>query len=142
MLNRFNADIPPAWHAILIDETNYYLDEDFVSRCGGKIHGVYLANLNSRIYCCEITPSHELHLVGSVPEEWPEGEGEREDVYDALSEGDANGNQVVYYHCRAIDALPKDRKRAVELDEDEWRNVDDNGYETVLEAYRGSPAFG
>ena len=141
MPNRFNAKVPPAWNAILIDESEFYEDE-FLTRCGGKLYGVYLADLNSRTYCCELTPSNALYFIGSVPEEWPEDDEEKDSLYDDLSESDTCSPEVSYFHCHSIKAMPDSRKHAIQLDEDDWGDAENDGYEAALEAYQACPEFG
>lgn len=141
MPNRFNPEIPPAWHAVRFDETSFY-DEEFRKKYGvGKIYGVYVADFASRTYCCEITPSYEMHFMGSVIDEWPDDDDMRVELQDAMDENDRHSERVVYYHCRTINALAKARKHAIELDEDDWRDDSESGLEAAQESYYANPVW-
>lgn len=102
-------------HAMLLikDETRYWLDDDLIARCGGKIYGVYLFNERQVTYCCEITPSYELEFLESIPHSTaysrlPVGATEREE-YDAqveddetrskLQDADVDTDRWIYIHC-------------------------------------------
>jgi hypothetical protein len=138
----FNPDVAPAWHAVRINETGYY-DEKFLGEHGvEKIWGIYVTNFNSHTFCCELTPSYELHFMGSMPEDWPEDERKRESLFDDLSENDAHSSQVLYYHCSAIKALSDDCKHPIEIEEDDWRDdPEDSGLEAAREVLQGNPIW-
>lgn len=72
----------------------------------GSIYGVYVYDANSVTHCCEITPSYDCRLVHSVPGEFHEDEARRENIDEALRQGDAEGPDQQYTHCRGVDKLP------------------------------------
>lgn len=143
MPNRFNPDVPPAWHAIKLDETGHY-DKEFLEKYGvGKIYGVYIADFSSRTYCCEITPSYALYFINSVAE-YPDydDDDKRVEFLDELDECDGYTEPVVYFHCHTIKALPDDRKYPIHIQEDDWRDdPEGSGYEVAREECQGNPVW-
>jgi hypothetical protein len=138
-MNR-NDHIPPKWTAVRIDESQH-CSEGFLERCGGKVYGIYLADLNSVTYCCEITPSYCLIPVDLVAEEYPEEEDGREALYCELLEN--LGYDAVYMHCRDVDKMSDDNRSelSISLDEEDWRDDPERGEDEAFEHYHGCPAF-
>lgn len=65
---------------------------------------VYAYDDTKVTYCCEITPSRELHFLGTIPTEVPDGEEEREKFLDQIMEGDRQAESIAYCHCRDVDS--------------------------------------
>ena len=125
----------------LLEETENWNEE--ITKRAGKIFGVYLYNPDTRTHCCEITPSHELYFLHSVPENLPDDEDERERLLDDMDEGNLETERVSYMHCHTLKAMPRikrgelktgtyqyDRYRMREFDIDE-----------VIEHYQGNPDY-
>ncbi len=115
----------PHFFIFLNDETDCWLDEELVQRCGGSIKGVNFFNANRHVCCCEMTPSYEMEFLGSVsgkPTPYPEPvvqlsllsdippldyqlEHEREiDRIDMdLMDGDRGSDPVSYFHVTDIE---------------------------------------
>lgn len=89
----------------LIEETENWSRE--VTERARRIFGVYLYNPDTRTYCCEITPSHELYFLQSVPETVPDDENEREHLLDDINEGNFETERVSYVHCHTLKAMPR-----------------------------------
>lgn len=140
-----DKDTPPAWTAIQIDETRHWSAE-FLKKYGvTQIYGVYLYDANSRIYCCEMTPSYELSFIESVAGHGIDDEEVWEKFTDDVREADMDADEVIYMHCHDIDGMPaKDKKDLgfdLTTDGGAWWSDEDRGYDTVLEDYQGSPVF-
>ena len=137
MLNQerdFN-EIPRKWTAVRVDETRH-CGEEFVARCGGKVHQVYLFDANEVTYCCSLTPSYALYPVEVVAEEYPEEEGAREALFADLLEAMHGTESVCYYDCGVINRISEENKvsqmRGLAADADE---------DDALEFYQGNPDF-
>lgn len=88
-----------------LDETGYWVPS--IAERAGKIIGVYLYHNNLHVHCCELTPSYELHFVGSFYTAFNLEEDEREKLDEEIREGNADQELVTYMHCSQIDAMPK-----------------------------------
>lgn len=142
MPNRFNPEIPPAWHAVRLDETHFYgkmfLDEFGVE----KIYGVYVVDFSKRVHCCEITPSYELNFVNSVFDGGPDDDERLEELVQKLYEADACTDNVLYMHCNAVNALPEGCKHPIQIDEDEWGDTPENdGFDAAYEECQSNPVW-
>ena len=126
-------EIPRKWTAVRVDETGH-CGEEFVARCGGKVHQVYLFDANEVTYCCSLTPSYGLIPVEVVAEKYPEGEATREALFDELTTA-MEGAEFAYMDCSTIDRLSDENKvEQVGLE-------NDASEDEVLEHYHGSPTF-
>ena len=138
-----NDHVPPKWIAVRIDETEHWCDEKLVEQAG-KIWVVYLIDANSVTYCCELTPSHELHYVESVPENMLEDDREDEQMRDTIREDGCAEDYISYVHVHDINALSEQNKHDLKLESDDdywWKEENDRGFDTALEAYQGSPRW-
>ena len=100
------ADIKPDYHWIKLDETKHW-NNMFLIEIGpnAKITSTYIFDKNSVTYCCELTPSYELHRVAtdfSTSREMTEYEREIIDakIFQAI---EGNNDDVAYHHCSTID---------------------------------------
>jgi hypothetical protein len=89
---------------LLLDETEYWRSD--IQKACKKIFGVYLYSPDEVTHCCELTPSYECHPMPSVAQHLPYNPEKREEMYDNLASGDANGGDVSYFHCADIEKLP------------------------------------
>ena len=145
MPNRFNPDIPPSWHAIRLDETHFY-DKSFLDEYGvEKIYGVYVTDFNTRVYCCEITPSYELNFVNSVFDGGPDRDDDEEkfeNLEQELYKADAYTESVSYMHCGSVSALPEDCKHPIQIDDDDWGDTpENNGFDAAYEECQSNPVW-
>lgn len=130
--------IKTAWTIVAIDETHYW-SEDIIAKAG-KLYGVYLYDANRPVYCCELTPSYELHLIETV---WTHNTQDERLQMDVL-EGDAQNGQVCYYHCRDINHKDAKWKESLTRHDEEYEEIDDTGkvwdglLEDMLEYLRGN----
>ena len=140
-MNR-NEHVPPKWTAVRIDESQH-CGEEFLERCGGKVYAVYLVDMNSVTYCCEITPSYCMIPIDLVAGEYPDDEASREKLYEELQQAMWETDMVSYMHCRSVDRLPAESKWSIELqlDEEEWREDPLRCEDNAREVYTGCPAF-
>lgn len=88
------------------ESTSYYLDEEFVKRCGGKIWSLYTYTNECRTFCCELTPSYEQIYLGEFANSLPENELEIEEIESALLESSIQTDTVTYMHCSNVDRFP------------------------------------
>jgi hypothetical protein len=97
---------------VILDETVHAGDEFARKLRGGRIKSAYLFDAESATYLCELTPSHELHLIDTwaEPKEGDEfSEEEREEFYEALLPTADDG--VTYMHVSDVRAKgPRDVK--------------------------------
>ena len=75
------------------------------------IWGCYVFIPSRQVYCCEMTPSYECHSLPSQVEfidddYMSDHEREREEIEMCVMEGDSSNEQVSYYHCHSVDAMP------------------------------------
>jgi len=80
-----NMHIPPKYVACLLDMSEYCSPE-LLARCGGKVYlsGFYDDNLNT--YICSFDPMIFVQALEWVPEEYPEEEPARNDLWEELNE--------------------------------------------------------
>lgn len=126
----------PKWRLFFRDETEYW--PEIEAKGDLCVIAVYLFDANSHVYCCEMTPSYEMHEVGQyiypkVGREKPT-EGEYEDWHDYIDTYWKGMMNVSYFHVHTIQAnemhrfkpLPKDKDgkvldaRSDKLDEYVW----------------------
>lgn len=141
-MNKFNPEIPPAWHVIKLDETCFY-DKSFLDQYGvEKIYGVYIVDFSKRVYCCEITPSYELNFVKSIYEGGPDVEDEEAiEAFEChLYDCDAVTESVSYMHCGSIHSLPEDCKVPIQIQDSDWDDSDD-GFNAAYEECVSNPVW-
>ena len=97
--------VKPKWAIYKTDDTEYwfcgpqYAD---IKAAAGRIFSVYLFDRNLHVYCCSMTPAHEMHFVRS---EWEGVEGreysdeEREHIEDTINEDDIHAEPVSYVNA-------------------------------------------
>ena len=90
---------------LLLDETEYWRSD--IQKACKKIFGVYLYSPDEVTHCCELTPSYECYRTFSIAQRLPYNPEKREEMYDNLASGDANGSRdVKYFRCSDIDKFP------------------------------------
>jgi len=106
------------------DTESWNLPDKFQGKV--KIYSRYLYNPSEHTYCCELTPSRELHFLGS---EWAynnEGiefsDDEVEQLYEILLEGDTQTDNSTYMWNMKADKLPY--YEVNEEDEDKKDEID------------------
>lgn len=125
----------------LLEETENWAEE--ITQRAGRIFGVYLYNPDTRTHCCELTPSHEMYFLQSVPERLPENEVQREKLLDDIDEGNIETPHVDYVHCSTIKALPRIKRGQItqgtyHYDRYQMREFD---IDEVIEHYQGNPDY-
>jgi hypothetical protein len=139
--------ITPKFKVCRIDETKNWR-EDIQKLAGGTIYGTYFYDASRQTFCCEITPSYELHFLGSVAGEGIDGFEQAEKAHDELAEGDIHTELTSYVHCRAIDAMSKEDNQ--DFADDNWtptseEHEDEESYRELLDDCisdeRGNPTF-
>lgn len=125
----------------LLEETGNWNEE--IRERAGRIFGVYLYNPDTRTHCCEITPSHELYFLQSVPENLSDDEGEREQLLVDIDEGNLEAERVSYMHCHTLKAMPKIKRGELKQGtyycaRYQMREFD---IDEVIEHYRGNPDY-
>lgn len=124
---------------VILDQTQNWRD-DIVALAGGQIFQTYLFDADEQTYCCELTPSYELHPLYSTPVKYIKDDVAREALFDDLMMGDCQDEPVEYHQCQWIDKLPAERfyecdmtsidaERADYPSEKEW-------HDAVMEEYR------
>ena len=92
-----------------LDETRHWRDD--IRAVARTIFGVYLYDPGLRVHCCELTPSHELHYMGSVISGSPAydalDEEAREAFYTTLMEGSNESESHSYMHVWRVRGLPE-----------------------------------
>ncbi len=117
--------ILPHFFLFLSDETDYWLDEELVERCGGSILGAYLFNANRHVHCCELTPSYEMEFLGSIPgNPKPHSEQEVDRIDMDLVDGDQGSDPISYVHVSSVN-LTKCTD-VWKLDGREWQEILDD----------------
>jgi len=91
----------PEFKVVCLEETQHYTDKDLVSKCG-KIRAVFVYDKSRVTHCCEVTPSYELHYIGSSPDEVIDDE-----AYELLQEANIHQEAIQYVHCATVDAIPE-----------------------------------
>ena len=144
MLNQARSEnLPPDWRAVRFDETKYW-DRKFLDEYGvDKMFGVYLVDLSSVTYCCSLTPAYEMNFVGSAVDGGPDDEEQRETFHEEVMTADNGSDLVSYMTCRNIQNHLKDEKNQdkIEVDEDDWKEDPDSGFEVAREYYAGNPTW-
>ena len=131
----------PRIYGVVLDETEYW-NEDIIQKAD-KIFGVYLYNPKEITHCCEITPSYELHFMGSFAQEYPENESEHEILYDDIITGDMNTELVKYFHCKGIDKMPLIKRGSIKKGRFFYTsyNKKDLEFKDILEDYKCNPVY-
>lgn len=105
--------VPYELAVVMIDETDYWrpFDPDCPDyiRNSGRIFCAYLVDLMKAVHCCELTPSFELHQIGSIPEKRPTDPDAQEMQSNFLHDGDMGCEQVTYMH--QADIIPHIQER-------------------------------
>jgi hypothetical protein len=95
---------------VRIDETDNWDPAYLAKHHIRRVFGVYQYDPKSSVYCCELTPSYELELLGSQAEYEPDfldWDG-LEQVEEELRQADAGEEPYFrYVHCREVDAMPE-----------------------------------
>lgn len=124
------------YRVVALDES-YGCEHAFLERCGGKVWGIYFYDESRHVYCCEITPSYELHFLGLEAERIPDDdEDAREAQYDELMEAGSQQDPVSYMWTSNIDRLPANH--FVDIPTDPY-NPDENPDEIIREYLQGNP---
>ena len=99
-----NDDIKPDWALVKLDERKYWRED--IRRATKEIYGVYAFNRNSYTYCCEATPSYELHFIAN---DYVEINGLTEDQQNDLDEHivSSRNDAVIYLHVGFLEDLMK-----------------------------------
>lgn len=93
---------------VRVDETEYWDLSDWPEV--DRIYTHYLYDMNQNTYCCEMTPSYELHFVESYPTFKFEAQDEAQEerlgsIIEDVEEIGRLGDGITYMHCREADAL-------------------------------------
>ena len=71
----------------------------------GRIAGLYLYDVRRHVFCCEMPPSYEMHLVGYLTEHH---------VSDAVQMAmlqATDAGSIHYFHCWQVDGFRRTRRR-------------------------------
>ncbi len=93
----------PRLRLAYIDESEYWDAE--ILRTAGRIAALYLYDERRHVFCCEMTASHEMHLVGYLTEHHVDDTTQMAMVY-ATEFG-----SIHYIHAWQVDGLPRIRRR-------------------------------
>jgi hypothetical protein len=106
ILNADKLEVIPGVRIVLIDETLNWCKE--IQKRAGRLFGVYLFDQRRHVRCCEMTPSHECHFLKTIfTAEIPDSlQGERDDLQEAILEGNRETPAVSYFHVQDIDHSP------------------------------------
>lgn len=83
-----------------IEETGFWSKD--VQKRAGRLFAVYVYDETRVTHCCEITPSFELNLIGTVSTEPMDDE-----LWEDINTGDRQNEQVRYVHCAALPKLTR-----------------------------------
>jgi hypothetical protein len=103
MLNEKRNDIPLDLWVVKIDQTEYWTKEVFKENpCIKRIFGVYMVDMNSRTFCCELTPSYALCFLEN---QWDGDSPDDDEALEKASESmqEPEDQRFSYYHCSTID---------------------------------------
>ncbi len=89
-----------AIRGVQLDETGYWVQS--VTNRAGKIFAVYVYDDELGVHCCEGTPSHELHFVGSFFTASIDDDEAREQLCSDIMDGNREQSLVEYVHCWRI----------------------------------------
>lgn len=102
-LSEGRIDLLPDLCVVKIDERNYWLDPEVLSRTT-RLFGVYVFDRRQHFHICSVTPSYELHFLGSqweCPNDL--SEEKRDDLWDRIQTGDGQSELVTYWDKSDID---------------------------------------
>jgi hypothetical protein len=115
--------IEPDWCLIKMDERHHWRDD--IQEKTKAIWAVYAFDRNSRTFCCELTPSYELHFIACDEEPIDDiSDDDRDELSEDIMRGthDYFDQAVTYMHVSVVERFIKekpDRLRQVTLDDDE-----------------------
>lgn len=109
------------WRYLVRDETCYWIDPALVEKCG-RIFGIYIFDITLGVHICDMSPSYELYFLRSEPERIPDDDRERENVFEAILEGDMHTDPVTYVYCRSVRNVEKCRKVGFKPEPDDTRD--------------------
>ena len=128
----------PDFRVVKLDDTKYW-HEDIVA-LAGRIWSVYLVDVSTYVYCCELTPSYCLEFIGSTWERSPEDSSEAEKLWEQINEVDIDSSDVAYVN---VGDLSLDDAERMGPDEKEWKEAveehdgdQDRAAEALREEYR------
>lgn len=100
----------PQLHVVKIYERHYWTDEKVLARTS-KIFGVYIFDKTQHFHLCSMTPSYELHFLGSQYEFDKDNDltdAEQEELFDLIREGDIHCESVSYMNVSDVDRIEKE----------------------------------
>jgi hypothetical protein len=103
-VERGRVELLPEICIVKIDQREFWCDE--VQARTHRIFGVYAFDRRRHVHCCSLTPSYELHFLGTQYEA-VEGLDDEDRLNQDVLEGDAGSEEVQYYDCHWIDGLLK-----------------------------------
>jgi len=93
----------PRLRLAYIEESEFWDEE--ILRSAGRIAALYLYDERRHVFCCEMTPSHELYLVGYLTEHHVE-----DDIQMMMAQATEIGS-VQYIHAWQVDGFTRIRRR-------------------------------
>ena len=123
------------FRVILIDETEHWTPE-LQAKCG-KIYTVCLYDNNVDVYCCELTPSKELHPIGYHTENAIDDETD-----EILRDTFARVEESVKYMKLLPESQRTETKQSDNIEFTDARSEEYNEHvESLIEAYNANPDY-
>lgn len=99
------VELLPEMCIVKIDEREFWCDE--VQAKATRIFGVYAFDRRRHVHCCSMTPSYELHFLGTQYEAVELDDEAQVRLNQDVLEEDAGNEEVRYFDCHYIDRLMK-----------------------------------
>jgi len=118
-------NIKPKFRVVAIDETEHWSDD---IKAQGKVWGVYLVDMNRYTYCCELTPSLELHFLYyvAIPKKRTKDRKVADDFQDLVDENYPHSDTSYVGTNQKFSRI-----RKVDLTESDKKTLADEGYEVL-----------
>ena len=125
--------LKPDFYLVRMDETSDW-NPEFLKQHGiTRIWTLYVYDASAATYCCETTPSRELHFVEfSYELDARERTEEERDIIDAETNTTLTP-QITYLHTYDVDGLPADQRVSLGCMK-HWRDIaEDERIEYVVD---------
>lgn len=98
--------VQPDYWLVKVDERGFWNGDEILGRTT-DIHGVYAFDRNLHVHICSLTPTYEMHFLGTDYEETEDlSEEEREGLNCLILENDCS-EAVTYMNARDVEKILK-----------------------------------
>jgi len=102
------TEIKSDWWIVKVDGRSHWSDD--VQRQTVAVYDVYAFDANLRVHICSLTPSYELHYLGTDADPVADlSDDAREHLYDVVLDASADNSPVDYMDVSTIERMRRTR---------------------------------